>query len=166
MTARVFHKRAIWTQYNCETEVKVSKRPDSQEKLSTTVSAPAIAFAEFTYKAMLPMTLDAVAAIRKSKTNQSFVSSVASVWITLSTVRDLFDEIVDARLRQACSGVRLMVGYNTQLGQALYWNCRAGADTAPAMLQLLTTLIADRPLYRCLCVHPAGEDYLSYVQST
>ena len=134
--------------------------------VSTTVSAPAIAFAEFTYKAMLPMTLDAVAAIRKSKTNQSFVSSVASVWITLSTVRDLFDEIVDARLRQACSGVRLMVGYNTQLGQALYWNCRAGADTAPAMLQLLTTLFADLPLYRCLCVYPAGEDYLSYVQST
>jgi hypothetical protein len=126
--------------------------------VGTTVSAPPIAFAEFTYKALMPIVLDTVALARAGR------FSVAPIWLSLSEMRDLYAQIVDVRLLQACAGVRLMFGSTSQVAQALYWNCRAGAAIAPAMLQLLTTLLSDVPLYRCLCVYPAGTDYLLYVQ--
>ena len=121
------------------------------------VAAPPVAVAEFTYRAALPLVLDVIASVRAGR------PSISTVWRHLATTQDLFDTLVDSRLRQACAGVRLMAGYGTQLGEGLYWNCRASADVAPAMLRLLTTLFADAPLYRCLCVYPAGEDYLTYV---
>ena len=131
----------------------------SVHMVGASVSAPPVAFAEFTYKAVLPMVLDIVASLRAGQ------PSVASVWLHLGTVRDLFSDIVDQRLRQACAGVRLSMGYDTQVASSMYWTCRATADVAPAMLQLLSTLFADMTLYRCLCVSPSGTDYLAYVQA-
>ena len=123
------------------------------------VSAPPVALAEFTYKAALPIVLDAIASVRAGQ------PSVASVWQHLGATRDLFDDIVDQRLRQACAGLRVALGYDSQIATTAYYACRAAADMGPAMLQVLTTVFADMTLYRCLCVHPAGEDYLAYVQA-
>jgi hypothetical protein len=136
-----------------------STQSPHQHMVGATVSAPPVAFAEFTYKAAMPMVLDVIASVRAGK------PSVASVWQHLGTTRDLFDEIVDTRLRQACSGVRLSMGYSTQLAQSMYYACRAAADMGPTMLQVLTTVFADMTLYRCLCVNPSGEDYIAYVQT-
>ena len=123
------------------------------------ITAPPIAFAEFTYRVLMPITVDVIASVHGGQ------PSVASVWQSIGASRDLFDTIVDARLRQACAGLRLMMGYNSQLGIALYWSCRTGADVAPAMLQVLTSVFSDVPLYRCLCVYPAGQIYLEYVRA-
>ena len=136
-----------------------SQQSPHAHMIGATVSAPPVAFAEFTYKAVAPMLLDIIASVRAGK------PSVASVWLHIGTTRDLFDDIIDQRMLQACGGVRLSVGYDSQLGQSMYWTCRASAAVAPAMLQLLTTLFADVALYRCLCVLPSGgADYLAYVQ--
>jgi hypothetical protein len=132
----------------------------AHEQLAGAVfAAPPIAFAEFTYRVLMPLAVDVMASVKGGK------PSVASIWQNIGASRDLFDTIVDARLRQACSGLRLMMGYDSQVGQALYWSCRTGADVAPAMLQVLSTVLSDVPLYRCLCVYPAGQVYLDYVQT-
>ena len=78
---------------------------------------------------------------------------------------DLFDSLVDTRHRQACAGLRLMMGYDSPLGQWLYYNCLTGADLLQSTLMLGSTLFVDVTLYRCLCVHPGGQDYLAYVYS-
>jgi hypothetical protein len=33
------------------------------------------------------------------------------------------------------------------------------------MLQVLTTILSDVPLYRCLCVYPAGQLYIEYIKA-
>jgi hypothetical protein len=123
------------------------------------VSAPAIAWSEFTYKAGLPMVLDVVASVRQGQ------PSVSPLWLHLHDAWDLFDQVVDTRLRQACAGVRLMVGYDSQLGRGLFYSCMAAADMPAGMLRVASTLFADVPLYRCLCVYPAGLNYLDYVRA-
>ena len=68
-------------------------------------------------------------------------------------------------VRQACTGLRLMVGYSTQLGRALYYNCVAGPELLRGTLELASVVMVDAVLYRCLCVYPGGEDYLTYVRA-
>jgi hypothetical protein len=123
------------------------------------ITAPPIAYAEFTYRFLMPIVVDVVASVHGGR------PTVASVWQSISAARDLFDTIVHARVRQACAGLRLAAGYDSQLGQAMYWSCLTGADVAPAMLQVMATVLSDVPLYRCLCVYPAGQAYLDYVQA-
>jgi hypothetical protein len=130
-----------------------------QQLAGAAITAPPIAFAEFTYRMLMPLVVDVVASVHGGRL------SMASVWQNIGTSRELFDMIVDARLRQACAGLRLSMGYASQLGQAMYWSCRTGADTAPAMLQVLTTVLSDVPLYRCLCVYPAGQVYIEYIKA-
>ncbi len=62
-------------------------------------------------------------------------------------------------------GLRLMVGYSSQFGRALYYNCIAGTELLRGTLELASVVLVDAVLYRCLCVYPGGEDYLAYVQS-
>jgi hypothetical protein len=58
-----------------------------------------------------------------------------------------------------------MVGYSSQLGRALYYNCLAGTELLRGTLELASVVLVDALLYRCLCVHPGGQDYLEYVQA-
>ena len=76
---------------------------------------------------------------------------------------DIFESVIDRRLRQGCNGIRLMLGYETALGQGVFYNCLAGMDMTQGMMRLASTLFVDVPLYRCLCVQAAGQDYLPYV---
>ena len=57
-----------------------------------------------------------------------------------------------------------MVGYESQFGRGLYYNCIAGTDLVHATLELAGIVFVDVMLYRCLCVYPGGRDYLEYVQ--
>ena len=76
---------------------------------------------------------------------------------------DVFDTVVHTRHRQACNGLRWMLGYTTKLSQWVYHNCMAGAELSRAMLVLGDTFFVDMMLYRCLCVTASGQDYAAYV---
>jgi hypothetical protein len=123
------------------------------------ISAPSIAWAQFTYQASLPIVLD-VLSVAKAKGT----FSLTPVWMHLHDAGDLFENIVQARTKRACTGLRVMLGYSGSLGKALYYNCLAGQEMVSGTMKLLMLVTVDVPLYRCLCVLPAGEDYVSYVQ--
>ena len=108
---------------------------------------------------MVPAIVDAVARLRAGR------PSIAPLFLHVHEALDLYDTIVRTRHLQACAGVRLMVGYGTQLGRGLYFNCLAGADLTLSILMLANTLFVDVVLYRCLCVYRGGQDYLGYVSS-
>ena len=89
--------------------------------------------------------------------------SWAPLWLHIHDSMDRFESIIDTRLRQGCNGIRLMLGYQTSLGQGVYYNCLAGIDMTQGVMSLASTLFVDVPLYRCLCVHAAGQEYIPYV---
>jgi hypothetical protein len=60
-------------------------------------------------------------------------------------------------------GFRLMLGYTSSLGKGVFYNCLAGADMAKGMLSIALVVFVDIPLYRCMCVQAAGQNYASFV---
>ena len=88
--------------------------------------------------------------------------AVAPLFRYIHDALDAYETLIHARHTQACVGLRWMLGYTSQLGRYVYYNCMAGADLARATLMLGDTFFVDMLLYRCLCVSPSGQDYLAY----
>ena len=120
------------------------------------VGAPAVAWSHFTYRVLSVAVIDVVARARNGDV------SVAPLFRYIHDALDAYETLIHARHTQACAGLRWMLGYSTQLGRYVYYNCRAGADLARATLLLGDTFFVDMLLYRCLCVSPGGQDYLAY----
>ena len=125
--------------------------------IGSAVSAPAIAWAHFTYEASVPIVLDALAAAKLGK------YSFAPLWVNIYQAAGLYDDLIEKRHHQACMGFRLMLGYTSSLGKGVYYNCLAGADMAKGMLSVALVVFVDIPLYRCMCVNAAGQNYESFV---
>ena len=125
--------------------------------IGSAISAPAIAWAHFTYEASVPIVLDALAAAKLGK------FSFAPLWVNIYQAAGLYDELIENRHHQACMGFRLMLGYTSSLGKGVFYNCLAGADMAKGMLSIALVVFVDIPLYRCMCVRAAGQNYVSFV---
>ena len=142
----------------------VSSQDPTVQFAGAAVCAPAIAWAQFTYQASLPIVLDVLGAVKGG--DKMSLSLLTPVWTHLHDASDLFQNIVQARSKRACAGLRIMLGYSGSLGKALYYNCMAGQQMIDGMMTIVLTVMVDIPLYRCLCVKPAGDsDYMGYVQA-
>ena len=139
--------------------VLISSQDPTTQYAGAAVSAPSIAWAQFTYKASLPIVLDILGTAKQSGT-----FSVTPVWMHLNDASDLFENIVQSRIARACLGLRVMLGYSGSLGKALYYNCMAGQQMLNGMMSMSMSVLVDVPLYRCLCVNAAGTDYADFVQ--
>ena len=139
--------------------VLISSQDPTTQYAGAAVSAPSIAWAQFTYKASLPIVLDILGTAKQTGT-----FSVTPVWMHLNDASDLFENIVQSRIARACMGLRIMLGYSGALGKALYYNCMAGQQMLNGMMSVSMTVLVDVPLYRCLCVNSAGTDYADYAQ--
>ena len=139
--------------------VLISSQDPTTQYAGAAVSAPSIAWAQFTYQASLPIVLDILGTAKQTGT-----FSVTPVWMHLNDASDLFENIVQSRLARACLGLRIMLGYSGSLGKALYYNCMAGQQMLNGMMSMAMTVLVDVPLYRCLCVHSAGVDYMEHVE--
>jgi len=129
--------------------------------LGALVTAPPLAWAQFTYEACLPMALDLGASILYG--DGSALSSV--VWVNLQGAKDRFDELVEARLKEGCAGLRLMLGYKGGLPTAVYYNCLSAVDMHSAIFQLVLIMTSEMPLYHCMCVASVGEQFPDYILS-
>ena len=125
----------------------------------TVVGAPSIAWAQLTYGVLSHGFVTILADLRAGH------PSVAPLFMLVHDALDQFDSDVDTHHRQACAGVRLMLGYDSQLAKGLALNCLAAADLMRGTLLTASTLLVDVALFRCLCVRPGGQDYLGYVQA-
>ena len=121
------------------------------------VSASPVAWAQFVYETAVPVVLDSVSLLT--------VGSRRTLWTHVHESMDRYDVIIDSRQHRACAGMRYMAGQNTFLADAVYESCMASAAFPRAILSLATILFADMELYRCLCVHSAGQDYVSYIKA-
>jgi hypothetical protein len=74
-------------------------------------TAPAIAWAHFTYESVVPIVIDVLAAFQRGK------PSMAPFWLHIHGAADRFDAIIDVRMQRSCGGLRLMLGYSSHLAQ-------------------------------------------------
>ena len=56
-----------------------------------------------------------------------------------------------------------MFGYSTNFGKGIYYNCLAATSIMDGTVEMALTLFVDIPLYRCMCVNAAGQDYVQFV---
>lgn len=130
------------------------------------VTAPSIAWAQFTYEVSVPIILDIMYVYSKiydDNAENSIQKLLGPFWLNIHDAVDRFDIVIDSRMQRACLGIRLMLGYSNNLAQGLYHNCMAGVAFPRAILSLVALFSIDISLYRCLCVHAAGQDYVPYV---
>ncbi len=139
--------------------VLLSSQDPRTQLAGAAATAPPIAWAHFTYETGIPIVLDVLASFQRKS------PSMAPFWLHIHNALDRFDIIIDERLHRACGGMRYMLGYSSYLARGFYYNCMATVAFPRAMLSLGSILFADMALYRCLCVHPVGEDYVAYVTS-
>ena len=119
--------------------------------LGSAVTAPGIAWAHYTYDTLVPMALDlAAVALYQGPTSNLLLNSTAIVWVNLQESQDNFNALIDARLYQGCAALRLMLGYNSGLATAVYYNCMSAVDMHAAFFQLLLILTTDMPLFSCM----------------
>lgn len=124
--------------------------------IGTSLSMPVLAWAQVTYESLLPIALDILA----NAQNRMF--TLKPIWVHMYDTLDLYDHVIHERHKQACLGYRLMIGYTSSLGAAVYYNCLAAAEMPRGVWTVALTVIVDMNLYRCLCVNPAGQEYLAY----
>ena len=138
---------------------------DPRTQLAT-ITAPSIAWAQFTYEVSVPILLDILHYYSTATTTgvtKIFEFNLSPFWLHIHDAVERFDVIIDTRMQRACMGLRLMLGYSNNLAKGLYHNCMAGVAFPRAILKLVALFTVDMTLYRCLCVHPAGQDYVPYV---
>lgn len=125
--------------------------------VGSSVSAPSIAWVHFTYDAFLPVILDVLSNLKETK------FTLQPLWIHLHQAQDKYREIIHKRHLQACSGMRLMFGFNSKFGKGVYYNCLAATSLIDGSIDLALSVFVELPLYKCMCISAAGEDYVQYV---
>ena len=124
-------------------------------------SAPAVAWAHYTYSLASSIIADLLGSIyMKQGINP------AAIWVNLHDSKAKYDAIIGYRVRQGCLGIRLMLGYTSGMAQALYYNCLSAADMMDGSVSLALVLFAEVPLYRCACVSSVGRDFSSHIQES
>ena len=131
---------------------------------SSIVTGPPIAWAQFTYSVGVQIVIDTLAVLQNHQGVS--LSLFAPLWLRIHEAADQYESIVDVRLQRACAGLRLMLGYSSSFAGTMYYGCMSGVAFPSAVMRLASTVFVDVALYRCLCVHPAGQDYLQYVNSS
>ena len=129
--------------------------------LGTAVTAPAVAWAQFTYETMVPIVLDLAATFIYGGGEDA----ASIVWVNLQESRDNFEALIESRLKQGCSALRLMLGFNGGLPNAVYYNCLSGTDMHSAFFHLLVIISSEMPLYHCMCVKSIGQPYPDFILS-
>lgn len=124
--------------------------------IGTSFTMPVLAWAQVTYESILPMALDLLA---NAQNNQY---TLKPLWVHMYDTLDRYDHVIHERHKQACAGIRLMIGYGSSLGAAVYYNCLAAAEMPRGVWTVALTMFVDMGLYRCLCVNPVGQEYISY----
>jgi hypothetical protein len=130
----------------------------SNPLMIASVSASPVAWAQFVYETAVPVVLDSVSYFLDARGR-------TTLWTHVHESLDRYDAIIDSRQHRACAGMRYMAGQSTFLADAVYESCMASAAFPRAILSLATILFADMELYRCLCVHSAGRDYVTYIRA-
>lgn len=58
-----------------------------------------------------------------------------------------------------CSGLRLIFGAGTGLGDAIYYNCLSAVAMGSALYDALRIFSVEVPLFRCTCITADGQDF-------
>jgi len=122
--------------------------------ITSSVTIPPIAWAQMTYDSVVPIMLD----ILSFTQNKQF--TLKPLWVHMYDTMDRYDEIIHERHKRGCMGFRLMFGYSSSTARALYYNCMAIAEMPRGLWTFILTILVDMNLYRCLCVYPAGKNYV------
>ena len=131
--------------------------------LGSAIIVPGIVWAQFTYETLVPICLDIIANLMYTPQASSSISISAMVWVNLQESKDRFETQIETRLRQACSGLQMMLGYRGGLPEAVYYNCLSAADMHSALFQLFLIMTVEMPLYSCMCVQSAGQAFPDFI---